>query len=269
MRWELFGRKHVERYVETGGEVGHEWQPGVFTLILTTTGRRSGDPRPTPLIYGQAGDAYVVIASKGGSPTPPAWYVNLREHPDVHVQVQSDRFAATARTAPAGEKARLWPMMAAIWPAFDSTTSGAPSATSPSSCWNGFRNESQAREHRLGAPGALQPALIPKDVPRARRLTAVPALSRRRPRRGRSRTTSPIPGWRVLRSRTRAVAADGDAVGPVTCRPRAPRGRRRASPDERARRWVGRGTSRWRSARRRGCRRRRSAMLVIRVKPVA
>jgi deazaflavin-dependent oxidoreductase (nitroreductase family) len=115
----LFGKKHVDRYVATGGEEGHEWQPGVFTLILTTTGRRSGEPRPTPLIYGESADGYVVVASKGGADQPPAWYVNLLEHPEVHVQVLDDRFPATARTASAEEKARLWPMMAAIWPAYD------------------------------------------------------------------------------------------------------------------------------------------------------
>jgi deazaflavin-dependent oxidoreductase (nitroreductase family) len=115
----LFGQEHVDRYVETGGEVGHEWQPGVFTLILTTTGRRSGEPRPTPLIYGQSGHDYVVVASKGGSRRPPAWYVNLLAHPDVHVQVLDDRFPATARTANADERARLWPMMAGIWPQYD------------------------------------------------------------------------------------------------------------------------------------------------------
>ena len=60
-----------------------------------------------------------VVASNGGTDEPPAWYVNLREDPGVHVQVLDDRFPATARTADADEKARLWPMMAGIWPAYD------------------------------------------------------------------------------------------------------------------------------------------------------
>ncbi len=115
----LYGKKHVERYEATGGEEGHEWQPGVFTLILTTTGRRSGQPRPTPLIYGESGDAYVVVASKGGADRPPGWYVNLRERPEVQVQVKADRFPAIARTASADEKAQLWTMMAGIWPQYD------------------------------------------------------------------------------------------------------------------------------------------------------
>jgi deazaflavin-dependent oxidoreductase (nitroreductase family) len=115
----LFGQEHVKRYVETDGEVGHDWQDGVPVLILTTTGRRSGDERPTPLIYGRSGDDYLVVASKGGAPDPPAWYLNLSEAPDVQVQVKADRFGAHARTATPEEKADMWSTMAAIWPAYD------------------------------------------------------------------------------------------------------------------------------------------------------
>ena len=115
----LFGQEHVKRYVETDGEVGHDWQDGVPVLILTTTGRRSGEERPTPLIYGRHGDDYLVVASKGGAPDPPAWYLNLSEAPDVQVQVKADRFGAHARTATPEEKADMWSTMAAIWPAYD------------------------------------------------------------------------------------------------------------------------------------------------------
>ena len=115
----LFGQEHVKRYVETDGEVGHDWQNGVPVLILTTTGRRSGEERPTPLIYGRSGDDYLVVASKGGAPEPPAWYLNLSEAPDVQVQVKADRFGAHARTATPEEKADMWSTMAAIWPAYD------------------------------------------------------------------------------------------------------------------------------------------------------
>jgi deazaflavin-dependent oxidoreductase (nitroreductase family) len=115
----LFGQEHVKRYVETDGEVGHDWQDGVPVLILTTTGRRSGEERPTPLIYGRHGDDYLVVASKGGAPDPPAWYLNLSEAPDVQVQVKADRFGAHARTATPEEKAEMWSTMAAIWPAYD------------------------------------------------------------------------------------------------------------------------------------------------------
>lgn len=115
----LFGDEHVQRYQQTDGAEGHEWQPGVFTLLLTTTGRRSGKPYTTPLIYGEDGADYVIIASKGGADDHPDWYVNLREHPEVEVQVGPDVFAATARTVDADDKARLWPMMAEIWSDYD------------------------------------------------------------------------------------------------------------------------------------------------------
>lgn len=114
----LFGEEHVRRYRETGGEVGHIWN-GVPTLLLTTTGRRSGEQRTTPLIYGQDGDRYVVVASKGGAPQHPAWYLNLSAQPAVELQVAAERFRARARTAAPNERERLWTLMAGIWPAYD------------------------------------------------------------------------------------------------------------------------------------------------------
>jgi deazaflavin-dependent oxidoreductase (nitroreductase family) len=114
----LFGREHVERYRQTDGEEGHEWQ-GTTVLILTTTGRRSGEERSTPLIYGSHGEDYVVVASKGGAPEHPAWYLNLTQTPEVDVQVQGDRFRARARTATAEERPELWSTMTERWPAYD------------------------------------------------------------------------------------------------------------------------------------------------------
>jgi deazaflavin-dependent oxidoreductase (nitroreductase family) len=114
----LFGQEHVRRYVATGGAEGHDWQ-GVSVLILTTTGRRSGRSRSTPLIYGRFGHSYVVVASKGGAPSQPGWYLNLVEQPEVGVQVRGERFAARARTADTQERADLWGMMVAKWPAYN------------------------------------------------------------------------------------------------------------------------------------------------------
>lgn len=114
----LFGREHVERYRATGGKEGHDWR-GTQTLLLTTTGRRSGQQRTTPLIYAPYGDALTVVASKGGSDAPPAWYLNLSEDPNVEVQLKADRFQAKARTASAEEKAEIWPTMVAEWPDYD------------------------------------------------------------------------------------------------------------------------------------------------------
>lgn len=116
---EGWAREHVQRYVATDGADGYWWRPDVPTLLLTTVGRRSGRARRNALIFGRDGEDYLVVASKGGSDTPPDWYVNLTAEPHVRVQVKGERFDATARTATAAEKARMWPVMAAIWPAYD------------------------------------------------------------------------------------------------------------------------------------------------------
>ncbi|MBV8194770.1 MAG: nitroreductase family deazaflavin-dependent oxidoreductase [Candidatus Dormibacteraeota bacterium] len=115
----LFGKEHVERYVATDGEEGHTWRRGSHVLILSTTGRRSGETRHTPLIYGRNGDDYLVVASKGGAPTPPAWYLNLSADPDVTVQVKGDVLPVRARTATAEEKPELWRIMTTEWPDYD------------------------------------------------------------------------------------------------------------------------------------------------------
>ena len=109
---------HIREYVESGGERGHRWK-GTDTLLLTTRGRKSGDLRRTALIYGEDGDRYVVVASYGGRPQHPAWYLNLEADPQVTVQVKDETFQATARTATPEERERLWGTMAAIWPAYD------------------------------------------------------------------------------------------------------------------------------------------------------
>jgi len=114
----LFGQEHVDRYRATDGKEGHAWQ-GTQTLLLTTTGHKSGEPRTTPLIYGRDGENYVIVASKGGSDEPPAWFVNLSAEPEVELQVWGDRFKARARTATADEKPALWEQMVGEWPAYD------------------------------------------------------------------------------------------------------------------------------------------------------
>jgi len=116
---DLYGAEHVRRYLETDGEVGYRWRNGAPILILTTTGRRSGEPRVKPLIFGEDDGRYVVVASRGGAQHHPSWYLNLSAVPDVHVQVKADRFRARARTAEGDERERLWQRMAEIWPAYD------------------------------------------------------------------------------------------------------------------------------------------------------
>jgi len=111
----LFGDEHVRRYRETDGEVGHDWE-GTQTLILTTTGRKSGERRDNALIYGTDGDALLVVASKGGADAPPAWYLNLQADPEAEVQLRDEVFRVRARDANDEEKPALWAEMVRHWP---------------------------------------------------------------------------------------------------------------------------------------------------------
>jgi deazaflavin-dependent oxidoreductase (nitroreductase family) len=114
----LFGAEHVLQYRDSDGDYGHDWR-GTQTLLLTTTGRRSGEERTTPLIYGRHGDAFLVVASKGGSDEPPGWYANLQEEPEVEIQVLDERIPVRARTATSDEKPELWRIMVSEWPDYD------------------------------------------------------------------------------------------------------------------------------------------------------
>ncbi|MFD7654349.1 nitroreductase family deazaflavin-dependent oxidoreductase [Actinosynnema sp. NPDC059797] len=115
-------REHIQKYVETNGAEGHEWRPGVFTLLLTTRGRRTGQPRRTALIYRALGDAYVVVASNGGSTDHPAWFRNMQADNTAEVQVAADRFRVRSRVATGEERERLWRLMTEVWPAYDEYT---------------------------------------------------------------------------------------------------------------------------------------------------
>lgn len=109
---------HVERYLATDGADGAEWE-GAKVIILSTTGRRSGKVRRTPLIRVADGDRYLVVASMGGAPQHPQWYLNITEHPEVTIQDMADVQQMVARTATPDEKAALWPVAVAAWPAYD------------------------------------------------------------------------------------------------------------------------------------------------------
>jgi proline iminopeptidase len=114
----LHGQDHVKRYRETDGEVGHIWQQGSTVGLLTTKGRRSGEERTAPLIYGEANGNHMVVASNGGF-SEPGWYKNLKADPDAEFQVLADKFKVRARDATAEEKPELWKQMTAQWPAYD------------------------------------------------------------------------------------------------------------------------------------------------------
>ncbi len=115
----LHGPEHVRAYLETGGEYGHDWRNGSSTLLLTTKGRRSGAPRVNALIYGEHGDDLVVVASKGGKPRHPSWYLNLQRDPEAEVQVLGERFPVRARDATPDERPELWRLMTQEWTAYD------------------------------------------------------------------------------------------------------------------------------------------------------
>jgi deazaflavin-dependent oxidoreductase (nitroreductase family) len=116
---------HIQVYLEDP-ERGHMWDytpiggPGVLaTLLLTTTGRKSGEQRHAPLLYGRDGDGFITVASKGGSPTHPAWFLNLLAHPQCEIRVGEQRHQVTARVTDGAERSRLWNVMAGIYPPYN------------------------------------------------------------------------------------------------------------------------------------------------------
>ncbi|MQY24143.1 nitroreductase family deazaflavin-dependent oxidoreductase [Nocardia macrotermitis] len=114
----LRGTEHVEKYRETDGEIGYTWN-GVPILLLTTTGRRTGTRRTSALIYGRDGADYLVVASTGGAPRHPAWYLNLCEQPEAEIQVKAEHLRVRASTASDAERDRLWRLVTAYWPNYD------------------------------------------------------------------------------------------------------------------------------------------------------
>jgi deazaflavin-dependent oxidoreductase (nitroreductase family) len=110
--------EHRRRYEATNGEDGYLWN-GVPTLLLTTTGRKTGNKYTTPLIFGRDGERYLIVGSVGGRAKHAQWYLNLRANPEIEVQVKAEKFNANARTATPDEKPALWKTMTAIWPAYD------------------------------------------------------------------------------------------------------------------------------------------------------
>lgn len=135
-----FIRKHVELY-KRDPEKAHWWDsspgggPGVLpTLLLTTRGRKTGEPRDVPLIYGEAPDrpgAYVVVASRGGTATHPVWFLNLEAEPRCEAQVGAKHVRARARVARGDERERLWRRMAEIYPPYDEYQERAGARTIP------------------------------------------------------------------------------------------------------------------------------------------
>jgi deazaflavin-dependent oxidoreductase (nitroreductase family) len=112
---------HVRLYKESDGREGHvviENGREQQALLLTTTGRRSGEARTTAVYYGRDGDRLLIVASLAGYDRPPQWYLNLSDNPRVKLQVGRERFEATARTAITDERPRLWDIMVEVYPTY-------------------------------------------------------------------------------------------------------------------------------------------------------
>ena len=129
--------QHIALY-KTDPEKARLWDstpvggPGILpTLLLTTTGRKSGEKRSLPLIYGEAGNGYVVIASKGGMPSHPIWYLNLEANPRCEVMVGAKKLACRARVATGAERTKLWQQMVAIYPPYEQYQKSATARTIP------------------------------------------------------------------------------------------------------------------------------------------
>ena len=115
----LFSRVHVFLYQASGGRIGGRFRKTAPVLLLTTTGRKTGKRRTTPLLYVEDGERYVVVASVGGAPTHPGWYLNLRANPAATIQLGRRTLPVTAETAGPEERARLWALATRMYPSYD------------------------------------------------------------------------------------------------------------------------------------------------------
>ena len=114
----LVGQDHVHAYRDTNGETGYLWN-GVPTLLLTVSGRRTGRDHTSALIFARDGNDYLVVASMGGAPKHPNWYLNLQADPKARIQVKDEHIDVTAQTATGQDKPRLWKIVSAVWPNYD------------------------------------------------------------------------------------------------------------------------------------------------------
>lgn len=112
------GSLHAWLYQKTDGRIGSRFSAGAPVMLLTTRGRKTGLPRTSPLVYLHDGERLVVVASKGGHPNHPAWYLNLTARPEVEVQIGEERRTMHAETASPQQKAAYWPRLIAVYPPY-------------------------------------------------------------------------------------------------------------------------------------------------------
>lgn len=117
--------RHAEAYLKSNGREGHVVDlgipgvPEVDTLLLQTTGRKSKDAKISPLIYGKDRGRFIIVASKGGAPSHPDWFLNLRDEPEVRFQVADKKYSGVARIISGAERERLFRMMAKLYSPYD------------------------------------------------------------------------------------------------------------------------------------------------------
>lgn len=124
---------HMTAYLLTNGAAGHWYDASanggpncVASLLLTTVGRKTGQELQLPLFYGEAPEGLVIVASKGGAPEHPAWYLNLEANPNAKVQVGAEKYNARARTVTGERRAALWALMGKVWPFYDAYQKKTP-----------------------------------------------------------------------------------------------------------------------------------------------
>ena len=117
IKW--MSRANTWVYKKTDGKIGGKFLQGAPVALLTTTGRKTGEPRVSPLLFWREGDRIVLIASQGGAATNPMWYLNLKANPAVTVQIKDEVLNLTARDATEAERAEYWPKMAQMYTSFD------------------------------------------------------------------------------------------------------------------------------------------------------
>ena len=123
IKW--MSRGNVALYRATGGRLGGKWRVGsafpwgIPVCLLTTTGRKTGQPRTAPLLFLEHDGKVLLVASQGGLPKHPLWFRNIVANPEVTVQIRSDIRQLKARVATDAERARYWPKLTAMYPDFD------------------------------------------------------------------------------------------------------------------------------------------------------
>jgi deazaflavin-dependent oxidoreductase (nitroreductase family) len=117
IKW--MSRVNTLAYKVSGGRVGGTFLQGAPVALLTTIGRKSGEPRVSPLLFLRDGNRVVLVASQGGRTNNPMWYLNLKANPKVSVQIKKEVLALTARDATEAERAQYWPELVTMYSSFE------------------------------------------------------------------------------------------------------------------------------------------------------